>query len=224
MSLDEAEALPIPHLTTEQFAATGAPKVTEDFLGKLRERLRIVLREAGYPQNTLAARQSVDRALAADLASMNFPVGEMLRPDTWTWLAVHLLPEYAHWRWVKGGKVTEERLAGPVLRNALGRLWLRGWVFDPGESADDRWAVVNSLPEDATVVILERTSVSSNHRLARAIARSWLGMTGRTEGALRDAGIRARVDSALFDSSVLSDSELEARARELVSPTMDSSG
>src|SRR3546814_17705044 len=93
----------------------------------------------------------------------------MLRPDVWTWMSIHLLPDYLFWRWAKPDwTITEARVSGSIHRSALGRLWLRGIVFDRGSASDDRWGLMDRIPEDAALAILERTTVSADHRLARA--------------------------------------------------------
>lgn len=216
----EERASVVPDLLTEHFAATGSPKIAAVELIETRDLLRAAMESAGYPGTTLGARQSVDRALSIALATAGLPIGEMLRPDTWAWLATHLLPGYVQWRWgKKDGSVTEERFSGPVVRNALGRLWLRGWVFDRGPQAEDRWGLVNTIPEDATVAVLERTSVSSDHRLARAIVEAWRNAAGEGTGAeavLRSTMIRARILSAVVETQSLSEPEIQRFVSEII--------
>lgn len=193
----------LPPLETEKFAATGMPKVTAAELTQLRLDLSEVMLEAGYPEISQSVRQQVDRALSIKLASAGLPIGEMLRPDTWAWIAVYLLPNYVQWRWEKNdGNATEERYTGSVVRNALGRLWLRGRVFDRGTDSEDRWGLVNSMPEDATVAVLERTSVASNSKLAREIVERWAAAPVKSREAetlLRDTMVKARIRAALVE-------------------------
>lgn len=208
----------LPDLTTERFAATGMQRVSASELKALQERLRREMGEAGYPEGGVEARADVDRAIARTLAGLDLPVGEMLRSDVWTWISVHLLPDYLVWRWAKSdGAITEARLSGSIHRNALGRLWLRGVVFDRGATADDRWGLMERIPEDAALAILERTTVSADHRLARAVAQAWIdtGLTGTAaDNLLRRTMILLRVQAALIETMALEDAELKKFADE----------
>lgn len=206
----------LPDLSTARFAPTGPQKVSSQELRELQDALRAVMKDSGFPNQALDVRQSVDRSIAVCLAEARLPFGEMLRRDVWAWLAIHLLPEYLVWRWRKNdGTITEERGIGPILRNALGRLWLRGVVLDKGEAADDRWSLVRRIPEDATVALLERTTVSANHALTRHIAEAWLsvGLSGdAAQDLLRNAMTEIRVRTALVEVSALDDESLRAFA------------
>jgi len=85
-------------------------------------------------------------------------------------------------------------------------------VFDRGEGADDRWSLLDRIPEDAAMAILERTTVSADHRLARAVARAWLdtGAVGSVaEQLLRSTMISLRVQAALTETSALDDADLQ---------------
>jgi len=195
-----------------RFAATGLPKISAVELVELRKTLDAVARDAGFPGTSLVIRQRVDSALAVTLASLELPAGEMLRADVWTWMTIHLMPYFVKWRWGgKSGCVTAERFAGPIYRNALGRLWLRGLIFDRGERHVDRWGLAEAISEDAALAIMERTSVSANHRLARAVGECWLEAkkTGlNADQLLRDAMIRIRVHSSMVEMCVLSDNDI----------------
>lgn len=205
-------------LETERFAATGLPKVGADELQHLRNELQATMIAAGFPGTTQSVRQAVDRALAVKLATMDLPIGEMLRSDTWTWISLHLLPHFVKWRFVRtDSRITEERFLGTIHRNALGRLWLRGRVFDRGGDSHDQWGLVNTISEDASVAILERTSVSADHRLARFVGEFWLATKSKgldADGLLRNAMIRIRVQSALIEVATMSDTELSEFIRD----------
>lgn len=208
----------LPDQTTERFAATGMQRVSASELKSLQEELRRRMEEAGYPDGGLEARANVDRAIARALVELDLPVGEMLRPDVWTWMSVHLLPDYLVWRWAKpDGTITEARVIGSIHRNALGRLWLRGVVFDRGSASGDRWGLVERIPEDAALAILERTTVSADHRLARAVAQAWIdvGLTGTAaDNLLRRTMVRFRVQVALIEALALEEADLKRMADE----------
>lgn len=206
----------LPDLTTERFSATGMQRVSASELKSMQKELRLQMEEAGYLDGGLEARAKVDRAISRKLAELDLPIGEMLRPDVWAWMSIHLLPDYLVWRWAKpDGTITEARISGSIHRNALGRLWLRGVVFDRGVESDDRWGLMERIPEDAALAILERTTVSANHRLARAVAQAWIDVriTGTAaDNLLRRTMILLRVQAALLETVALEDAELKQLA------------
>lgn len=213
-----SESRVLPDLETERFAATGMPRVSASELKSFQQEVRLRMKGAGYPDGGVGVRADVDRAIARTLAELDLPVGEMLRPDVWTWMAIHLLPDYLSWRWAKSdGSITEARVSGSIHRNALGRLWLRGVVFDRGTGASDRWGLMDRIPEDGAMAILERTTVSADHRLARAVAQAWIdtGITGTAaENLLRRTMVLFRVQAALIEAVALDDAELKRLAYE----------
>lgn len=207
--------LPPPIMDHERFSATGLRRITGSELRKLREGLDEVAAKAGYPEKSLAARQAFDREVAVRLGAMGMPSGEMLRADVWAWLAMHLFPHLVQWRFGKdNGVVAEERFLGVVQRNALGRLWLRGRIFDRGDGEDDlRWGLVRAISEDASVAILERTSLASDWRLARELGEGWLTARGKgaaADKALRRVAIKVRIKFAYSELGVLTNEALHS--------------
>ncbi|MGY5942530.1 hypothetical protein [Stenotrophomonas forensis] len=219
-SVLEHDSRTLPDLQTERFAATGLPKVNSAYLLKLQATLNEVMRENGYPKPGLPIRQAVDRALAKELALADLPIGEMLQADTWTWIGLNLLPHYVRWRWGGvEGSLNPRRVCGPILRNALGRLWLRAVVLDKGHASPDRWQLLEALTEDASVAILERTSISSDWRLTRIIVAEWTTLTeglgtAASERLLRDAIVRIRIQMTLLEVGGLTDEYLESLIRD----------
>lgn len=211
-----------PAMDHEKFSATGLQRISRNDLAKLRDEVDVVAAEAGYPGPSQAARQKFDRDVAVRLASMDLPSGEMLRPDVWAWLAMHLFPHLVQWRFGKeDGAIAEERFLGIVQRNALGRLWLRGRVFDRGgQDSDQRWGLAKAISEDASVAILERTSLASDWRLARALGEAWL--QAREDGLaadqmLRRVAIKVRIKFAYSELGILTDEGLQMFIRDLFS-------
>lgn len=202
----------LPDLSRESYAATGLERISPSELCDFRNRIEATAESAGYPERGLSTVQAVDRALAVEFARMELPLGEMLRADVWTWCAVHLLPHLVHWRFARAdGSVSHDRYLGIVQRNALGRLWLRGCVFDRGPGSDDRWGLVTALSEDASVAILERTSIAADWRLARAVGEAWLLTKNRglpADVLLRDGIIRVRIAFAITELGIYDDDEL----------------
>jgi hypothetical protein len=99
--------------------------------------------------------------------------GEGLRDDVWTWIGVCLVPDLVAWRFP--GQ-PEDRFLGGV-RNVFQRHWMRARALDVGGSRPLRWRLVQAMPEDALVQIMERPSLSSQPELAGAIGRAWLAQS-----------------------------------------------
>jgi hypothetical protein len=213
LALADLERWPLPDLTSEQFAPTGPSKISLSELAALRVALDGAAREAGYPASEDEARRQFDRKATRLLGERELPEDEMLRPDTWGWIAIHLVPHLVRWRWQnEAGNVTPARYCGIVQRNAIGRLWYRAYVLDEGPEHADRWALADALTEDAAMNLLERTTLASDRRLSRSIMRHWASATGGTglEGRLREGLIRVRIEAVLRDLAVLDDKDLDA--------------
>lgn len=208
LTLGELEALEIPPLETARFPPTGPGRVSRLFLERMRAELLGIAKEAGYPERSDRSARQFDSQAAEYLGQLGLPPGEMLRPDTWTWLAVHLLPSLVEWRWGGEARAHPSRYGGRGLqRNAIGRLWYRSFVLDAPEGGGSRWELLRLVNEDAHSGILERTSISRDRRLSRQIVASW-NRYGRSESLLRDALIRVRIQAILIEMNVLTDLEL----------------
>jgi hypothetical protein len=202
-----------PTLEGARFAPTGGTRVTLQELLGFRAHLDELAVAAGWPGDRLSGRQRFDREVAIWLGDLSLPPGEMLRAETWSWFTVHLVPHLVRWRFPGvRGTTSIERFVGPIQRNLLGRLWLRAWVLDQGEASPERWSLARAMSEDAAVAILERTTLASDHRIARAIATRWLaaksGDVREVEGLLREAIKRIRVLAVVRNLSVLNDEAL----------------
>ena len=202
-------------LSSAVYAPTGGSRVSADRLVEIRAGLRRCATEFGFPAApTTSKKGGFDRAAAIFLAQAAIPEGEALRAEMWSWIAVQLVPELVAWRFSRdGGGVSVERFAGALVRNAIGRLWLRGVTFDEGSDSLDRWGLVNAMSEDASVGILERPSLSADRRLARAICRSWI-ITGKVdegsgEALLREAVKKIRVAAVISEMAALDDEQLD---------------
>jgi hypothetical protein len=217
LGIENLSQLPWPDLAHERFAATGLQKITREELLAIRRDMDAVAATCAFPATSLRARQEFDRRIAIMLSNLKFPIGEMVRPDVWTWIAVNLVPHLVTWRFgTDDGRVSEDRFLGILQRNAFGRLWLRGRVFDRGPDSDDRWGLVNAISEDASVAILERTSIAGDWVLARIIGEEWLAERKAGKNAdrlLRDAAVRIRMNSAILETGIFSVSELADSVR-----------
>lgn len=202
-----------------RFAPTGGTRVTRSKLEAVRGEIETIADGAGWPRPDVAARRQFDREVVDYLGQCGWPPGEMLRPEVWAWITVHLVPHVVAWRFGRADNtVALERFAGALQRNALGRLWLRAWVFDRGAAALDRWLLARVLSEDAAVAILERTALASDHRFACAIAHQWnlyreAGVSG-LEGVLRAAMKRLRIAAVVQDTMALESDSLALLVRD----------
>lgn len=214
----------LPPLSGERFAPTGGQRVSEAELIQLRRDLDTVATATGFPADSPLARQQFDRQAARLLGAADLPPGEMLRAETWAWIAVHLVPHLVQWRFGgTDGTAAVERFAGSLQRNAIGRLWYRAWVFDAGPGSASRFDLIDHLPEDATVAILERTTIASDHRLARVLAECWVRhrdeAPSQAEALLRQSAIRVRVAAVIRELTVLDDRELGEAIERVLSET-----
>ncbi|GKY87415.1 hypothetical protein [Sinisalibacter aestuarii] len=194
------------------FAASGGT-AGNDLPSEFARGLRDIASRCGYPgENSQKARADFDREAAIWLGSHpSLQSGELLRDDVWAFLTTALLPKIVEWRYPERN---HERYAGGV-RNTFQRLWMRGVTLDLGEGHADRWVLVRELSEDAMVQIFERAAISSDARLSRAIARSWVDIAGligrgRMEDVMRRATIFIRVRNQVIDLAHLDDDDLAA--------------
>lgn len=173
----EAHALPGNGSTSDvlpdaiTFGPVGGSPIPPDQLVRFRDDVTRVALEAGFPtDNTVAARARFDVACAKLLA--DHPLlqsGEALRDDVWAFLATALLRPVTIWRY----ELSEDRHHGGV-RNTFQRLWMRARALDRGMDAPERWALLETLTEDAFVAITERPSIGGDRRLACALAEGWV--------------------------------------------------
>lgn len=190
------------------FAAVGGTRVTPDRL----ERVRHEVLSALEPQLRLARTQASNRSSRAE---MDAPLGEALRrtmgivpsdaahDGVWSFLSLVLLPEVTRARFPDGH--VSRWLGRP--RNALRRTWWRqhvlGEEFRPPEG-------IRPLGEDELVGLFERSTIGSDRRLVRALARRILAHRGadRSEFARR-LSKRVLAEMAFTEIALLSDDELE---------------
>ncbi len=213
LALADLERWPIPDPNMEQFAPTGPSRISLHELLLLQSALNAAAREAGYPSVGDNARKQFDRKATRLLGEQELPEDEMLRPDTWGWIAIHLVPHLVRWRWQSSdGIVTPARYFGIVQRNAIGRLWYRAYVLDQGPERADRWALADAVTEDAAMNLLERTTLASDRRLSRSIMRHWISTADGPglEGRLREGLIRLRIEAVLRELAVLDEAGLDA--------------
>ncbi len=123
-----------------------------------------------------AARRSFDFEVARLLLEeMNIAPHEAAQAGLWSFLACVVLPDVVRWRFpgddTSGTAVRRFTGGARGVRNALGRLWWRAFVFvDRGW--DDPWHLVRTIGEDQAVAMIERPFLSGHPPLARHILRA----------------------------------------------------
>lgn len=194
-------------------APTGGSPVTEAALALLRQRLHEIACNAGYPEDSARSRSTFDEQVAIHLPSL-WPgiTGDALRADSWSFVAVVLVPHLVKWRFPKAN---DRRYCGSLVRNAIGRLWLTGMLLDRGEGQANRWQLVSEATEDFLLQLIERPSVSAYPALALEIAEEWYCWkqrltSSKLEELNRLALIRLRMRAALICPEAISGSVLRA--------------
>lgn len=160
------------------FAASGGGRDLH-FVDTLADGIRGRAERHGFPAEASQSQRAKFDQDVAILLGMQWKLqtGEGLRNDVWAFLATVMMPDVVAWRFPDQAA---ERFHGGV-RNALQRLWIRGYALDRGEGHSERWLYLRELTEDSMVQIFERASLSSEPQLAQAIAANWV-QTAETIG------------------------------------------
>ena len=198
------------------YGATGGTRVPESVLGELREKMLALVLDLGFPDPARKETiMSFDAKAGALLASyLPIAAGEASRDDVWAFISLILMPDIATWRFPDQ---QDRRLLGGV-RNVFQRLWWRSALLrDPANKEDPLWLL--QLPEDALVGLMERPALSSNPRVALAIAKGVHGIAARLpsserEDAWRRAYKRIRQRLVLVNFDFLEDASLDSMVAE----------
>ena len=166
-SCDEAVA----NIQMTSFAASGGGR-DSSFVDHLGTAIRNCAKQYGFPHSTGQTQRSEFDKDVSVLLTMKWKLqtGECLRNDFWAFLSTVIVPDVVGWRFPD---LAKERFHGGG-RNAIQRLWIRGNGLDRGEGHPERWLFLRELTEDSMVQIFERASLSSERKLAQAIASSWV--------------------------------------------------
>jgi hypothetical protein len=182
-------------------------------------------------EKATVAHQKFDEAVAPLLLrEMNISPHEASQTGLWAFLACVVLPDVVRWRFPgdDASGTSGRRFIGGArgIRNTLGRLWWRAYVFmDP--AAVDPWQLVRDVGEDQSVQFLERPFLSGNPPLARAMLRGAIGSgSSRQQDVVRDVTKRLLRVGGIVPLEALPDEalgrvvsrELEASVRALASP------
>ena len=209
-ALDAATAFST-HAERISFAASGGNK-SQNQAFSIGLDLRSIATRCGFPSRL--SKAEFDRLAAIYLAQHPaLQAGEALRNDVWAFIATVVAPDLVAWRFPDAGP---ERYDGGV-RNTFQRLWLRAKALDRGPTHPERWALVNAMPEDAVVQIVERPSLGGRPRVALGLAEAWQEMTkttplGLQEDLMRTATKILRLQNEIIDLQYLQDDDLAATA------------
>lgn len=147
------------------YYATGS-RVPETKLESVQTMVREFVDGLGFPEpkRRQEAFAQFDHYLPALLCEqMQIVPADAADEGVWSFIGLVLLPEVAVWRYPNRAR---ERILG-LPRNALRRLWWRGFTLGSGEG--DPPAV---LGEDQLVAVMERPTIGGDRRLAREFCRA----------------------------------------------------
>lgn len=155
----------LPEVVT--YTPVGGTRVPTDatLLGELRTDLLQVAREHGMPGAITDMTRYEGRSARMLHARLTITPHEASHEEVWSFLTSCWLLDIAMWRF--GPEADIKRFLGDVNRNTFRRMWWRAEVFGPDIDLE-------ALREDELVSIMERPTLSSDRRLARAIAREFL--------------------------------------------------
>lgn len=184
------------------WAATGGSVCKESELEAVRVAVLDALEpgdlEGGIPRGRQARTDlAMGRALTS---SMDVNPADAGHDDVWAFLTLVVLPDVAAARFPD---LHQDRMQGGP-RNTFRRLWIRDRVV-----GDMMAETTNPLGEDEMVGIFERSELSRNERLVRAMAKTVLdsGATNRSDFA-RAFYKRVRFHTGAYALDLYSEDEL----------------
>lgn len=174
-----ADAMPLtpPSVT---FSETGGQRLQD--LGPLRASLRALADEHGWPAAPQRTAEFEGRAARLLHAALPISPHEASQEEVWSYVTCCWLLDIAVWRF--GHEADERRFVGNVNRNTFRRMWWRAEILGPDVD-------LTLLGEDELVNIMERPTIASDQRLARAVAMEFLsrvdsGVAGDRMHLMRD--------------------------------------
>lgn len=162
------------HPSATPVATGGVPITAEELAGLRRHVMEQVEPWTAVPFLARSATAAFDRTLGRALhTGMDIVPSDAAHSGVWTFLTVMVFPDVLARRF---SDMSDERALGGQ-RNVLRRTWEREEVLGDLQSAADK-----PLVEDELVGLFERTALSRNRELVRALARRVLtyGGTQRT--------------------------------------------
>ena len=168
--------------------------VSEIHLANLRE--NVIEATRGFPEELPSTEvANWDAVVGRELYySMDIAPADASHADTWSFMTLVLLPDFARWRYPN---MPKNRLIG-THRNVFRRVWWRRHVLGELKVPDG----CNPLGEDELVNIFERSRMARDHRLARFLAEEVISYKGKGRSVFARKlilKVRALTGSLLLD-------------------------
>jgi hypothetical protein len=160
------------------YSPVGGARIDRPALAQLRRELLLLARDAGMPEagTREGLQQFEGRAARLVRQHLDITAHEASQDDAWSYLTCCWLLDIAVWRF--GWDTSIERFIGHLNRNTFRRMWWRAEIL--GDAID-----LTRLGEDEFTNIMERPTLFSDRRLARAIAVEFLARVERHEAQER---------------------------------------
>jgi Family of unknown function (DUF6339) len=152
------------------YSPAGGTRISEQELRDLRTAMVDLAGEYGMPGPLVRSQEFEGRAARLLHELLPMTPHESGHEEVWSYLTCCWLLDVAVWRF--GADADRRRFIGDVNRNTFRRMWWRAEVL--GEQVD-----LTQLGEDELVNIMERPTIASDRRLARAVAREFLARVDR---------------------------------------------
>jgi hypothetical protein len=174
-TVGQAMPLSVDGLT---FSPVGGSRIQDRDLRELRASVLSIAKEHGMPSPANRITTMSFDGQAARLIHQALPMTphEASHEEVWSYITCCWLLDVAMWRF--GARADERRFVGNVNRNTFRRLWWRAEIL--GSEID-----LTRLGEDEFVNIMERPTIASDRRLARAIAVEFLARVDRDQAGER---------------------------------------
>ena len=158
------------------YSPVGGSRIDLSEVAELRDTLVRLAQEHGMPAEPV--NLSGFEAAAARLIHERLDITphEASQEEVWSYLTCCWLLDVAVWRF--GARANSDRFIGHLNRNTFRRMWWRAEVLGPDVD-------LAQLGEDELVNIMERPTLFSDRRLARAIALEHIDRVSRGEAVDR---------------------------------------
>lgn len=169
----------MPHrVASVTYSPVGGGRVDDTDLRELRASIVEIARDHGMPNAPARGMSmSFDGRVARFIHSaLPMTPHEASYEEVWSYLTCCWLLDVAMWRF--GHDADDRRFIGNVNRNTFRRLWWRAEILGPEID-------LARMGEDELVNIMERPTIASDRRLARAIATEFLHRVEREEPSER---------------------------------------
>jgi hypothetical protein len=191
------------------YPPVGGARIDQESLQGLREAIVTLAREHGMPEPAGRDRLQYFEGRAARILRERLPMTphEASQDEGWTYITCCWLLDVAIWRF--GAQTSDDRFIGHLNRNTFRRMWWRAEILGPDVD-------LGRLGEDELVNIMERPTLFSDRRLARAIALEFLDRVERDIAWERMRLMREATKRLLRLTPFVAVSSLDDRAVRLV--------